>query len=113
MGIPASDLVQRQDVCHPSGSRSVHLELPLDFQARDLVAMHLVGPVRQPQQTCIGIGGGQQMVITRTTAAKHLDRPIDDRAGRSEEHTSELQSLMRISYAVFCLKKKNTQLKTH
>src|SRR3546814_1570281 len=31
----------------------------------------------------------------------HLDRP------RSEEHTSELQSLMRISYAVFCLKKNN------
>src|SRR3546814_5144971 len=28
--------------------------------------------------------------------------------GRSEEHTSELQSLMRISYAVFCLKKNNT-----
>src|SRR3546814_8481763 len=32
-------------------------------------------------------------------------------AGRSEEHTSELQSLMRISYAVFCLKK-NTKTKT-
>src|SRR3546814_1577503 len=33
---------------------------------------------------------------------------------RSEEHTSELQSLMRISYAVFCLKKKkNTKKKTH
>src|SRR3546814_6839769 len=31
------------------------------------------------------------------------------RAQRSEEHTSELQSLMRISYAVFCLKKKNKQ----
>src|SRR3546814_8393955 len=30
-------------------------------------------------------------------------------SARSEEHTSELQSLMRISYAVFCLKKKNTQ----
>src|SRR3546814_1095606 len=30
-------------------------------------------------------------------------------ANRSEEHTSELQSLMRISYAVFCLKKKNKQ----
>src|SRR3546814_8372004 len=29
--------------------------------------------------------------------------------GRSEEHTSELQSLMRISYAVFCLKKKTTK----
>src|SRR3546814_6866543 len=32
--------------------------------------------------------------------------------GRSEEHTSELQSLMRISYAVFCLKKKNNINKT-
>src|SRR3546814_3161986 len=31
----------------------------------------------------------------------------DEHADRSEEHTSELQSLMRISYAVFCLKKKN------
>src|SRR3546814_7655023 len=31
------------------------------------------------------------------------------RSPRSEEHTSELQSLMRISYAVFCLKKKNNQ----
>src|SRR3546814_7869243 len=32
---------------------------------------------------------------------------------RSEEHTSELQSLMRISYAVFCLKKKKTNTATH
>src|SRR3546814_3620091 len=32
----------------------------------------------------------------------------DAKPDRSEEHTSELQSLMRISYAVFCLKKKNT-----
>src|SRR3546814_8744805 len=32
--------------------------------------------------------------------------------GRSEEHTSELQSLMRISYAVFCLKKKKTKTNT-
>src|SRR3546814_7965718 len=32
--------------------------------------------------------------------------------GRSEEHTSKLQSLMRTSYAVFCLKKKNNKTKT-
>src|SRR3546814_4384487 len=32
---------------------------------------------------------------------------------RSEEHTSELQSLMRISYAVFCLKKKKTRTQNH
>src|SRR3546814_978079 len=34
---------------------------------------------------------------------------VDIEAFRSEEHTSELQSLMRISYAVFCLKKKNSR----
>src|SRR3546814_7633474 len=38
------------------------------------------------------------------------DRLIDE---RSEEHTSELQSLMRISYAVFCLKNKNRQKTRH
>src|SRR3546814_9708255 len=37
-------------------------------------------------------------------------RAIPQRQIRSEEHTSELQSLMRISYAVFCLKKKNNRL---
>src|SRR3546814_2837658 len=40
-------------------------------------------------------------------------RCVRGRAGaRSEEHTSELQSLMRISYAVFCLKKKNINTTT-
>src|SRR3546814_9610975 len=45
-------------------------------------------------------------------AAEHLraDR-VEGAEPRSEEHTSELQSLMRISYAVFCLKKKNKQTK--
>src|SRR3546814_3648140 len=46
--------------------------------------------------------------------AYHLAFPIRQvghakNDGRSEEHTSELQSLMRLSYAVFCLKKKNYQ----
>src|SRR3546814_9541868 len=39
-------------------------------------------------------------------AADHGDRFVGAPESRSEEHTSELQSLMRISYAVFCLKKK-------
>src|SRR3546814_6021416 len=42
----------------------------------------------------------------------HHDHIHAGQLRRSEEHTSELQSLMRISYAVFCLKKKN-QLNTH
>src|SRR3546814_9498650 len=46
----------------------------------------------------LGLGGGDD-----------LDLPAVE---RSEEHTSELQSLMRISYAVFCLKKKTIQRKS-
>src|SRR3546814_1123303 len=38
-----------------------------------------------------------------------LRKPGQERRARSEEHTSELQSLMRISYAVFCLKKKKNR----
>src|SRR3546814_7050451 len=41
-------------------------------------------------------------------SGSHCSPARRPQAGRSEEHTSELQSLMRISYAVFCLKKKKT-----
>src|SRR3546814_4524984 len=55
---------------------------------------------------------GQPIVVPMSTAefrnlAGRAGRP--GAAERSEEHTSELQSLMRISYAVFCLKKKKQQ----
>src|SRR3546814_10873695 len=50
----------------------------------------------------------------RAVNAGAVESIIEAFPGRSEEHTSELQSLMRISYAVFCLKKKNNQdLHTH
>src|SRR3546814_8979811 len=42
------------------------------------------------------------IVTVRTDGDRIQDRPLADIGGRSEEHTSELQSLMRISYAVFC-----------
>src|SRR3546814_4284045 len=42
-----------------------------------------------------------------------VEASADHDQQRSEEHTSELQSLMRISYAVFCLKKKNTHCITY
>src|SRR3546814_5542868 len=45
-------------------------------------------------------------VARRSTQASLSPTPTHERTPRSEEHTSELQSLMRISYAVFCLKKK-------
>src|SRR3546814_5852674 len=46
---------------------------------------------------------------TKETDFEQLKAAIVLSATRSEEHTSELQSLMRISYAVFCLKKKNNK----
>src|SRR3546814_8872064 len=59
------------------------------------------------------------VLLTRGTWQLHAGQAINvlhqaaaiETIRRSEEHTSELQSLMRISYAVFCLKKKNTQQK--
>ena len=66
-----------------------------------------------------GAGGGDE----RAALACHLPQPLDQRADRammaialstllrSEEHTSELQSHVRISYAVFCLKKKKKKEK--
>src|SRR3546814_6598567 len=46
--------------------------------------------------------------LLAVVAANHLGQPARLCQARSEEHTSELQSLMRISYAVFCLQKKQT-----
>src|SRR3546814_9746434 len=54
---------------------------------------------------------GQELVPLQCHLRLELG-PVEGHLRRSEEHTSELQSLMRISYAVFCLKKKKTQLKT-
>src|SRR3546814_8112388 len=61
-------------------------------------------------------GGAMQHLRMRLGQRQRLLRALAAGAGndhlrdaRSEEHTSELQSLMRISYAVFCLKKKKTK----
>src|SRR3546814_7043629 len=51
-------------------------------------------------------GGEAGLGRQKRVPGAHQGRPFG-RVHRSEEHTSELQSLMRISYAVFCLKKKN------
>src|SRR3546814_1368721 len=62
--------------------------------------------------------GDEIAVVESVKAAAEVYAPVGGEvvevneelgADRSEEHTSELQSLMRISYAVFCLKKKKTQ----
>src|SRR3546814_19094573 len=69
---------------------SLHDALPISLRMADAIARAGGVPIR---------GAG--------LATTMFARP------RSEEHTSELQSLMRISYAVFCLKKKNKSKKKH
>src|SRR3546814_7844872 len=70
------------------------------------LALHLVaGLLRQPRGQLVGGAGDlvAQLEVVR--------QPLRVQgAGRSEEHTSELQSLMRNSYADFCLKKKKTRI---
>src|SRR3546814_9984185 len=57
------------------------------------------------------------LILEDASAIEPTAQPVRDDdlvpEGRSEEHTSELQSLMRISYAVFCLKKKKNIHKSH
>src|SRR3546814_4105869 len=69
-------------------------ECDLDtFQAR----------IRQAMAAADAVGDAM-----RELARSAYDAGLSVASHRSEEHTSELQSLMRISYAVFCLKKQNT-----
>src|SRR3546814_6636363 len=67
-------------------------------------------PYRRPAGLYPARRGGKDTAGSRRCPGA-VSRP--DRETRSEEHTSELQSLMRISYAVFCLKKKKTIKKNH
>src|SRR3546814_6773545 len=65
-----------------------------------------------PRQQKLGVHGAgwHKSAINRRVAkpAAYRADNADEGGTRSDEHTSELQSLMRISYAVFCLKKKNS-----
>src|SRR3546814_9210002 len=69
---------------------------------------------RREGPTAVGVRRVAQIIDDQrelAIARARVDEPVDQgrealHASRSEEHTSELQSLMRISYAVFCLKKK-------
>src|SRR3546814_8993586 len=74
----------------------------------------------QPQRARGGLGRSYQRSTIFPTLSVYENCRLAEQAGRqrfwhwwrSAEHTSELQSLMRISYAVFCLKKKNKPPRT-
>src|SRR3546814_5920349 len=85
-----------------------HLILGIgELQTFDVVLAAGVG-VRQQHERCglLDQRGGDVALQRVLRALRGEDAEAVLLADRSEEHTSELQSLMRISYAVFCLKKK-------
>src|SRR3546814_7616027 len=78
----------------------------------DIIA-RVVKPVAHllPRQAAaLGSSPGQRLVDDLQSLSGAAIGSVE-RDERSEEHTSELQSLMRISYAVFCLKKKKKKIK--
>src|SRR3546814_1519201 len=100
------------DVC----SSDLHAAHRLDVRA--VIVAHFrvlrLAAHRPPLVAILGIGGGDRLAPrqpgNRGGSGVIIVELADQPVLRSEEHTSELQSLMRTSYAVFCLKIKNPNI---
>src|SRR3546814_6074756 len=106
---------------HPPAARDHDVPCPISPEQKHGLIMSQdreIVRTRQRNTSCPTRCGGRRGCEAETCpphASCHLALIV---SARSEEHTSELQSLMRISYAVFCLKKKttkqtNTKSQTH
>src|SRR3546814_1157209 len=101
----------RTDTLFPYTTLFRSAEQLLRGMARRRVEVALVQVARQHTAGRRHVGGTRR--LHGRQGARSLHKWRDRIPARSEEHTSELQSLMRISYAVFCLKKKNNTNKKH
>src|SRR3546814_10526620 len=123
----SSDVCSSDLACGSAARAALQLHLQLGVQqfpagsGAGVLEPGPVVPVARMSCRCVGggLGRGARDLLLPRLRLRHLRRAAGSvgvrpmvacaRADcRSEEHTSELQSLMRISYAVFCLKKKNT-----
>src|SRR3546814_20048828 len=80
--------------------------MPAAYKLSDLVVSAAIEPEGFGRVIVEAQAMGRPVIASDVGAPP--ETVLDGETGRSEEHTSELQSLMRISYAVFCLKKKKT-----
>src|SRR3546814_3054487 len=80
----------------------------LDKPMRDHVLLQAISRVNRPYEDSEGRQKPSGLIIDFIGMLRDLNKALAFDSQRSEEHTSELQSLMRISYAVFCLQKKTT-----
>src|SRR3546814_1480670 len=97
----SSDLVGDADVADAGEDVAGHVAVAAGGLARQVVL--------DPAQPLLGVRG--VVVGNHRREQAGVVRVLAGADARSEEHTSELQSLMRISYAVFCLKKKKKRMK--
>src|SRR3546814_7695222 len=89
-----------------SGFQTLAVAFRIFYQANVINACSMGSPGLDELRWLRPVRPGDTLKVTATVREK---RP--SKSKRSEEHTSELQSLMRISYAVFCLKKNNSTRK--
>src|SRR3546814_9971691 len=105
-GDECDPLVAGRYLCDAIGKRTTSLVgFTLAYDDRDNRIRPTRGQSFTISQDFAGLGGSVKYLRTRATASKHFALGGGLILNRSEEHTSELQSLMRISYAVFCLQK--------
>src|SRR3546814_5954266 len=94
-----------RSVCGGEHAVGAHLRMRI-AHARRILASHEIMQRLAGEQADRTIEQRHIDMLASTSPLAHGERGLDADYRRSEEHTSELQSLMRISYAVFCLKKK-------
>src|SRR3546814_3757907 len=92
-----------QDLRHRRGGPKHQHQAVLDAEQVIVALLRKVGPQFLPS-----VAARLEVEFDLDPVAVTVGVTHDNVIDRSEEHTSELQSLMRISYAVFCLKKKHT-----
>src|SRR3546814_10435194 len=81
---------------------------------KDLDALRFPAQMAIERRRIVAVADHQldlRAALPAQPVARRVEQPARKAFARSEEHTSELQSLMRISYAVFCLKKKKNAFK--
>src|SRR3546814_6465452 len=101
----SSDLETDVTFTVPAGDLARSLDI-LESQKGEIGFYRIISDTKVAKISVVGVGMKSHAGIAAGMFKSLADRGINILAIRSEEHTSELQSLMRISYAVFCLKKK-------
>src|SRR3546814_4376430 len=104
-GLPG--FTARAELSAPRRTGGIEVQLVAEYQGDELTGQRFL--VRNLGQESLALGSEREGPAGALAFAYGRDALAPGEAtSRSEEHTSELQSLMRISYAVFCLKKKKT-----